>query len=265
MRAIPDDQEGSLKEGSSFRECDKCPEMIVAPTGSFQMGSSEKSANHDAIEAPQHKVTFARPFSVGRYAVTFDEWDTCVADGGCTGYRPFENGWGRGKRPVINISWMDAKNYVAWLSERTGKQYRLLSEAEREYVTRAGTSSAYSWGVTVSRRQANFDDKASQDKNAKGGAGRRTMPVDAFQPNSWGLYQVHGNIWEWVEDCLNENYDGAPTDGSAWSTGQCERRILRGGSWVSTAESIRSASRYGIQAEGRASNVGFRVARNLKQ
>jgi formylglycine-generating enzyme required for sulfatase activity len=265
MRAIPDDQEGSLKEGSSFRECDKCPEMIVAPTGSFQMGSSEKSANHDAIEAPQHKVTFARPFSVGRYAVTFDEWDTCVADGGCNGYRPFDNGWGRGKRPVINISWMDAKNYVAWLSERTGKPYRLLSEAEREYVTRAGTSSAYSWGVTGSRRQANFDDKASQDRNAKGGAGRRTMPVDSFQPNSWGLYQVHGNIWEWVEDCLNEHYDGAPTDGSAWSTGQCERRILRGGSWVSTAESIRSASRYGIQAEGRASNVGFRVARNLKQ
>jgi formylglycine-generating enzyme required for sulfatase activity len=197
--------------------------------------------------------------------VTFDEWDTCVADGGCNGYRPFDNGWGRGNRPVINISWMDAKSYVAWLSERTGKHYRLLSEAEREYVARAGTSSAYWAGVTVSRRQANFDDKPSQDKNAKGRTGQKTMPVESFQPNSWGLYQVHGNIWEWVEDCLNEHYNGAPTDGSAWSTGQCNRRMLRGGSWVSTAESIRSASRYGIQAEGRASNVGFRVARDLKQ
>jgi formylglycine-generating enzyme required for sulfatase activity len=265
LNVLSGSDEASLKQKADFRECEKCPEMIVVPAGSFGMGSDDDGPKRASTEAPRHKVTFAHAFAVGRFAVTFEQWDACVDDGGCNGYKPWDNGWGRGKRPAINISWSDAKSYVAWLSERTGKPYRLLSEAEREYVTRAGTSSTFWWGASISRRQANYDDKTGQDKTSKGSSGQRTIPVDSYQPNPWGLYQVHGNIWEWVEDCLNEGYAGAPTDGTAWMTGHCDRRVLRGGSWVSSANAVEAGSRYGVQAEGRVSNVGFRVARTLKE
>jgi formylglycine-generating enzyme required for sulfatase activity len=182
LKVLSGSDEASLKQKSGFKECEKCPDMIVIPAGSFLMGSTESGPK----QASRHKVTFAHAFAVGRFAVTFDEWDACVADGGCNGYRPWDNGWGRGKRPVINVSWTDARSYVTWLSERTGKPYRRLSEAEREYVTRAGTSSAYWWGASLSRRQANYDDKASQDEASKGSPGQRTMPVDSYQPNPWG-------------------------------------------------------------------------------
>jgi formylglycine-generating enzyme required for sulfatase activity len=265
LKVLSDSEEASLKQKVDFRECEKCPEMIVVPAGGFVMGSTNDGPKRASAEAPKHKVTFTHAFAVGRFAVTFEQWDACVDDGGCNGYKPWDNGWGRGKHPAINISWSDAKSYVAWLSERTGKPYRLLSEAEREYVTRAGTSSTFWWGASVSRRQANYDDKTGQYKASKGSSGQRTMPVDSYLPNPWGLYQVHGNIWEWVEDCLNEGYAGAPTDGTAWITGQCDRRVLRGGSWVSSASAVEAGSRYGVQAEGRVSNVGFRVARTLKE
>ena len=263
IKVLSESDEAALKQKAGFKECEKCPAMVVIPPGNFLMGSTDSGSKR--AESSKHKVTFAHSFAVGRFAVTFEEWDACVADGGCNGYKPWDNGWGRGKHPAINISWSDARNYVAWLSERTGKPYRLLSEAEREYVTRAGTASSFWWGASVSRRQANYDDKTSQDKTSKGGTGQRTMPVDSFQPNPWGLYQVHGNIWEWVEDCLNDNYAGAPSDGTAWVTGKCDQRVLRGGSWVSKADAMESGSRYGVQAEGRVSNVGFRVARTLKE
>ncbi|WP_354031672.1 formylglycine-generating enzyme family protein [Bradyrhizobium sp. S3.2.6] len=263
IKSLSDSEEAALKQKASFRECEKCPDMVVVPPGTLMMGSSDGGSKR-ATESSRHKVTFARSFAVGRYAVTFAEWDACVADGGCNGYKPWDNGWGRGRRPAINISWSDAKSYVAWLSARTGKTYRLLSEAEREYVTRAGTTSSFWWGASVSRGQANYDNKASQDKNAKGASGQKTAPVDSFQPNPWGLYQVHGNIWEWVEDCVNDTYEGAPTDGSPWLKGRCEQRVLRGGSWVSKADAVEAGSRYGVQSEGRVSNVGFRVARTLR-
>jgi formylglycine-generating enzyme required for sulfatase activity len=263
LKVLSGSDEAALKQKAAFKECDKCPEMIVVPPGSFLMGSNENGPQRAPAESSRHKVTFAHPFAVGRFAVTFEEWDACVADGGCNGYKPWDNGWGRGKHPVINVSWSDARSYVAWLSARTGKPYRLLSEAEREYVARAGTTSAFWWGASISRRQANYEEKTSQDKASKGSPGQRTMPVDSYQPNPWGFYQVHGNIWEWVEDCLNDDYAGAPTDGTAWLTGHCDRRVLRGGSWVSTASALESGSRYGVQAEGRVSNVGFRVARIL--
>jgi formylglycine-generating enzyme required for sulfatase activity len=264
IKVLSDSDEASLKPKTSFKECEKCPDMIVLPAGEFLMGALDGDSKRGA-ETARHKVTFAHSFAVGRFAVTFDEWDACVADGGCTGYKPWDNGWGRGKRPAINISWSDAKSYVAWLSERTGKSYRLLSEAEREYVTRAGTASPFWWGASISRHQANYDEKASLDKSANGAMGQRTMPVDSYQPNPWGLYQVHGNIWEWIEDCLNDSYAGAPKDGSPWQAGRCDRHVLRGGSWASKADALESGSRYGVEAEGRVSNVGFRVARTLKQ
>ena len=155
--------------------------------------------------------------------MTFDEWDACVADGGCNGYQPSDEGWGRGRRPVINVSWDDAKAYVAWLSNKTGKTYRLLSEAEREYVTRAGTTTPFWWGSSISTSQANYDGTNTYGSGVKGEFRHETLPVDSFQPNPWGLYQVHGNVWEWVEDCYHESYAGAPSDGSAWTFEDCSR------------------------------------------
>src|SRR5262249_20788523 len=148
-----------------------------------------------------HMVSFKKPFAVGRFAATFDEWDACVADGECNKYRPADGGGGRGRRPVINVSWNDAHAYVAWLSGKTGKTYRLLSEAEREYVTRAETSTAFWWGTSVSTNQANYDGRFGYEGGPSGQYRERTMPVDSFQANPWGLYQMHGNVWEWTEDC----------------------------------------------------------------
>jgi formylglycine-generating enzyme required for sulfatase activity len=255
--------EADLKPKAVFKECDRCPEMVVVSAGSFMMGSAENESHREAVEGPQHRVTVGHRFAAGRFAVTFDEWDACVADGGCNGYRPWDNGWGRGKRPVISVSWQDAKNYVAWLSQRTGKSYRLLSEAEREYVARAGTTSPFWWGASVSRRNANYDDRSAKDKPANAASSQKTLPVDSFQANPWGFYQVSGNVWEWVEDCMNDDYAGAPADGTPRLSGNCQRRVLRGGSWISEAFMLRSAGRYGVQADGRVGNVGFRIAREL--
>src|SRR5215472_12773779 len=149
-------QEKALQPKSTFKECANCPEMVVVPAGSFTMGSPTSEPGHSIDENPQHTVTIARPFAIGRFPVTFDEWDACAADGGCNGYKPADEGWGRGRRPVINVSWDDAKAYVAWLSQKTGKSYRLLSEAEREYVTRAGTTTPYWTGPSISKGDANF-------------------------------------------------------------------------------------------------------------
>lgn len=256
--------EKALKAKATFKECDKCPEMALVPAGSFMMGSPDNEAHRESAEGPQHRVSIAQRFAAGRFSVTFEEWDACVADGGCNGYRPWDNGWGRGKRPVVSVSWRDAKSYVAWLSQRTGRTYRLLSESEREYVTRAGTTSRFWWGNSVTRRHANYDEKA-KDKPATAASSQKTMPVDSFEPNPWGFYQVSGNVWEWVEDCMTDNYAGAPADGAARTTDNCERRSLRGGSWISEGSLLRSAARYGVQADGRVGNVGFRVARDLEE
>ncbi len=261
LKVLSDTDEGSLKLKSVLKECDKCPELVVVPDGAFVMGSPESERQREAIEGPQRQVTFKTPFAVGRFAITFEEWDTCVADGGCNGYLPWDNGWGRGKRPVINVSWHDAKSYVAWLSSRTGKTYRLLSETEREYVTRAGTTTPYWLGSSISAKAANFS--AQGLRNDKKAIGKKTLPVDSFQANPWGLFQVHGNVWEWIDDCMIDGYAGAPADGATRTKDPCERRVLRGGSWISEPGLLRAAARYGVQADGRVSNVGFRVARTL--
>ena len=263
LTVLSDQYEKGIKSNTNFKECEKCPQMTVIPGGSFVMGSPENEPKREAIEGPQHKVNISQSFAAGRFAITFDEWDLCFKDGGCSGYQPWDNGWGRGSRPVVGVSWQDAKNYVSWLSQRTGKVYRLLSESEREYIARAGTNSPFWWGTTVSRNNANFTEKDDKDKVTKVVLVQKTMPVESFQPNAWGLYQVSGNIWEWVEDCMNDSYAGAPADGSAWRSGNCAKRVLRGGSWISEGGAMRSASRYAVQAEGRAGNVGFRIARDL--
>jgi formylglycine-generating enzyme required for sulfatase activity len=252
--------------GTLIRDCPTCPEMIVVPAGSFMMGSPTTEEGRDSDEGPQHRVTFARPFAVGRFAVTFDEWDACVAGGGCNGHRPSDEGWGRGRRPVINVSWDDAKAYAAWLSRTTGQTYRLLTEAEREYVARAGTTSPFWWGPTITSEQANYDATRTYGKDGKTGEYRRqTVPVDSFQQNPWGLFNVHGNVWEWTEDCFVDNYNGAPSDGSAriLDAGACTSRVVRGGSWGANPRGLRAAYRFRGTPDERGDALGFRLARTI--
>ena len=242
--------------GQRFRDCPECPEMVVVPAGSFLMGSPDAEEGRFEDEGPLHRVTFSMPFAVGIYEVTFDEWDACVASGGCGGHRP-EDDWGRGRRPAIRVSWDDAQSYVQWLSGKTGKRYRLLSESEWEYVARAGTRTPFHTGSTISADQANYDP------GPEGVYRRQTVPVGSFPANAWGLHDIHGNVWEWVQDCWNDNYQGAPRDGSAWESGDCSLRVLRGGSWINTPGFLRSANRIRTVTRRSSSQFGFRVARTL--
>ena len=239
---------GIFQAGDVFRDCPDCPELVVVPEGNFMMGSSY---------GPVHRVVIGRPFAVGVYEVTFGEWDACVSGGGCGGHRPSDEGWGQGPRPVIRVSWDDAKAYVRWLRGKTGKEYRLLSESEWEYVARAGTGTMYWWGDEIGRNRANCGGCGSRWDN------RQTSPVGSFSANGFGLHDVHGNVWEWVEDCWNENYNEAPTDGSAWESGNCGRRVLRGGSWSSSPGYLHSASREWYTSGNRNNDTGFRVAKTL--
>jgi formylglycine-generating enzyme required for sulfatase activity len=261
--ALSQAEEALLKPNDVFKECDDCPEMVVIPSGSFTMGSPESERVRSESEGPQHLVRIEQTFSAGRFAVTFGDWDACVADGGCNAYRPDDHGWGRGRRPVINVSWDDANAYVAWLSRKTGKSYRLLSEAEREYVTRAGSTTPFWWGATISPELANYNGKYAYSEGPTGEDRGRTLPVDSFQSNPWGLYQLHGNVNEWTQDCWHDDYVGAPSDGSAWTSGNCEFRVSRGGSWYSFPALLRAARRNRDFTDLRSILVGFRVARTL--
>ena len=238
-------------------------EMVVVPAGSYMMGSPSSEERRFDHEGPVHRVTISEPFAVGVHEVTFDEWDACVSAGGCAGYRPDDEGWGEGRRPVINVSWEDAQRFVEWLREETGERYRLLSEAEWEYVARAGTSTPFHTGRTISASQANYDGNYTYGNGRKGEFRQRTVPVGTFGPNAFGLHDVHGNVWEWVEDCSNDSYRGAPSDGSAWDRGDCSRRVLRGGSWINRASWLRSAFRVRDVSGHRSVYLGFRVARTL--
>ena len=257
-----------VKPGSGvdvwFRDCDGCPEMVVVPAGSFTMGSPTDEPERYSDE-DQVQVTIANPFAVGRFAVTFGEWDACIADGGCNGYKPSDDGWGRGTRPVIKVSWDDAKAFAAWLSKKTGKSYRLLSESEREYVTRAGTTTPFWWGSTIMPKQANYQGNADPYKGggAKGEYRQKTVSIISFEPNFWGFYNVHGNVYEWSEDCWNASNKGNPGDGRARTIGQCSKRVVRGGSWDSNPRDVRAAHRTWYEAGSRLRTVGFRLARTL--
>jgi formylglycine-generating enzyme required for sulfatase activity len=253
-----------MKPADTFKDCGNCPQMIVVPAGTFTMGSPITEVGREPNEGPQHPVSFSEQFAVGQFAVTFDEWDACVADGGCNGYSPPDEHWGRGRRPVINVSWDDAQSYVRWLSHKTGKPYRLLSEAEREYVTRAGTPTPFWFGLSISPTQANYNGSIPYGNGPKGDYRRSTMPVESFLPNPWGVFQVHGNVWEWTGDCWHDSYTGAPTDGSTFRVGDCKGPVLRGGSWRNNASKLRSAQRnWWGGTDGRDNEVGFRVGRPL--
>jgi formylglycine-generating enzyme required for sulfatase activity len=177
--------------GESFKDCENCPEMVIAPSGSFIMGSPKNEPGHGFIrEVPQHRVTIPRPFAVGRFAVTFAEWGACVLAGGCD--EKGDEGWGQGDRPIINLSWEDAKAYTAWLSQKTGANYRLLSEAEREYVARAGTATPFWWGSSITTELANYNGNFDFYGGGKGEYREKTLPVKSFKPNPWGLYRSTG-------------------------------------------------------------------------
>ncbi len=246
----------AAKPGSDFKECaNGCPVMIVVPAGKFIMGSPENESDLDASERPQHEVTITKPFAVSKFEVTFEEWDACVAAAAC---RRAPDSWGRGEMPVINVSWGDAKQYVGWLSQLTGKEYRLLTEAEWEYAARGSTMTRYSWGDDPRKGNANCDGCGSQWDL------QQTAPVGSFKPNGFGLYDMHGNVWEWVEDSWHASYYGAPTDGSAWlQGGDPSYRVVRGGSWRNETHDVRAAARRGRNINVQFDTLGFRVVRTL--
>jgi formylglycine-generating enzyme required for sulfatase activity len=239
------------KPGEVFRDCADCGEMVVVPAGDFDMGSADNPS-----EAPQHHVAIANPFAIGRREVAFAEWDLCVAAGACK-YSPGDHGWGRGARPVIDVSWDDVKAFTAWLSQKTGHPYRLPSEAEWEYAARAGTTSPFWWGRDVGVGHAKCED-------CGGDPARQTAPTGSFRPNAFGLYDTTGNAAEWVQDCWNATYRGAPANGSAWTAGDCSLRVLRGGSFANKASAGRSAARFRYDEDIRYYANGFRVVRDLK-
>ena len=228
-------------------------DMVSIPAGSFRMGDGE---GYDD-EKPAHTVT-APAFKLGKHEVTFAQWDACVADGGCGGYSPDDEDWGRGDRPVINVSWDDTQSFIEWLNERTGGNYRLPTEAEWEYATRAGNTTEYSWADYLNNNLANCRNDDCGDR------WEYTAPVGSFPANAWGLHDLHGNVWEWVQDCWNDSYNGAPTDGSAWTSGDCSQRVFRGSSWDLPSRALRSAvrSRDDRTLRSRSDNIGFRLAQD---
>jgi formylglycine-generating enzyme required for sulfatase activity len=258
-------RERALQPNDSFKECTACPVMTVIAAGTFTMGSPTTELGRAGSEGPQHQVTIGHKFAFGRYSVTFDEWDACVADGGCNGYAPGDQGWGRGTRPAVNVSWNEANAYLAWLSQKTGKPYRLPTEAEREYAARAGTTTPFWWGSSITTEQANYNGNYTYgDGGVRGELRGETVPVDSFLPNPWGLFQMHGNVSEWMQDCWHDNYyTDPPTDGSAWTFPDCKQRVRRGGSIGSPPQVLRSAARLsGPQDKGQPF-ISFRVVRPL--
>ncbi|WP_244424559.1 SUMF1/EgtB/PvdO family nonheme iron enzyme [Methylobacterium nodulans] len=241
---------GSLpKPGETFQDCPTCPELVVVPPGDFVMGGDAP------YEKPAHRVTIRKPFAIGRHEVTFAQWDACVAAGGCKADID-DHGFGRGDRPVIDVSYDDAQSYLRWLSAQTRQTYRLPSEAEWEYAARAGASSPFWWGSTVGSGRANCEDCTQSPAH-------RTTAVGSYRPNGFGLYDTAGNAAEWVEDCWNMGYRGAPTDGSAWRSGQCDLRVLRGGSFTGRSATARSGARFRYDHDIRYYANGFRVVREL--
>ena len=241
------------------------PEMAVIPGGSFRMGCVSGLDCRDD-EKLVHRVRVAS-FELSKYEVTFEEYDRFIA---ATGRRsPGDQGWGRGRRPVIDVSWDDAVAYTKWLSEQTGERYRLPSEAEWEYAARAGSTTKYHFGNDESQlcRYGNHADTSTdfdwRNMACSDGVGKRTATVGSYQPNAFELHDMHGNLWEWVQDCWNDTYQGAPADGTTWTIGDCERRVLRGGSWLFRPGDLRAADRSWDSSGVRYSYIGFRVARTL--
>ncbi len=272
-----------VRTGRIFRDCHDCPELVVVPAGQFLMGSPDDEVGRGKDEGPRHSVRISTPFAIGRYEVTRDEFGTFLK---ATQHDLINKCWTleRGKyqlrnrrsllrpgfaqdgsHPVTCVNWADAKAYVAWLSQKTGQTYRLPSEAEWEYAARAGTSRAFWWGHLISPDEANYNAKFVYDGGAKGLYRRKTLPAHSLHANPWKLHNVQGNVWEWVEDCWNNSYAGAPKNGSAWTSGKCTSRVLRGGSWANFPKLLRAATRFHYGLRTRSAIVGFRIVRVLER
>jgi formylglycine-generating enzyme required for sulfatase activity len=259
--------EDSSATARIVRDCPVCPELVVVPAGEFMMGSPESETGRSSNEGPQRKVTFKEPFAIGKFEVTFAQWDACVVEDGCK-HKPGDEDWGRGRRPVINVSWHDATQFVAWLSRKAAKGYRLPTEAEWEFAARGVTKTSephppFSTGATINYKQANYDANFTYGDGKMGVFRQKTLDVGTFPRNAFGLHDMHGNVWEWVQDCYKNSYRGAPADGSAVTSADCKLRILRGGSWNYFPQFLRSAYRYATAPDIRLDMVGFRVARSL--
>jgi formylglycine-generating enzyme required for sulfatase activity len=251
-------EEAALKSKDRFRECDHCPEMVVIPDGTFTMGAVASEPGSTADERPQHRVQVQR-FAVGRSPVTTAEWETCEIAKGCSHHA--EVAAEHARDPVTGVLWEEAKEYVQWLSRATGRPYRLLSEAEREYVARAGTTTAFWWGDGA---QAQLADAAVANLIAD--IGLSTSATTAVTPqfaNPFGVFEVHGSVYDWVEDCWHDSYVGAPGDGSAWITPDCQNHVLRGGASSRALQTRRSAARMWSAAPNRMDYMSLRVARSL--
>ena len=242
----------NLKSGDTFHDCADCPEMVVIPHGSFEMG--DLSGGGLERESPVHTVIISKPLAVGKFEISFAEWDLCVDAGGCS-YRPDDLNWGRGKRAIGDVSWNDVKEYTVWLSCITEANYRLPSEAEWEYIARAGTRTNYPWGEEIGSGNALCLHC--------GGSFPQANPVGQFKANKFGIFDTVGSVAEWVEDCLNNSYKGAPTDGSVWAEGNCYFRITRGGGWYGQAKFLTSSYRNYKTVDAREDIRGFRVVRDL--
>jgi formylglycine-generating enzyme required for sulfatase activity len=269
-----------------FHDFEGGPEMVVVPAGSFMMGAPENEPERDSNEGPQHRITIPSPFAVGRFAVTRGQFAAFVL---ATGHK-MEGGayvWGKtvwkfdperswsdpgfaqdDRHPVVCVSWDDARAYIGWLNSKiAGHPYRLLSEAEWEYACRAGTDTPFWWGSSISPEQANYDGNYAYAGGSIGRYREKSMPVESFQSNPWGLYQVHGNVCEWCDDCWNESYQDKPDslkqNGGAWASGDCGLHVLRGGSWDYPARGLRTADRDRDETTSRGNDRGFRVARTL--
>ena len=259
--------------GQTFRSCQDCPEMIVLPIGAYQMGADSQDREATSREKPRHLVSISAPLAVGRSEVSFTQWEACVAQGACRHYQPRDNGWGRENHPVIYVSWRDATTYVDWLQKKTGKPYRLLSEAEWEYAARAPAPSASrlaSLQPAGSGRAAkpdaqfiNFDGSTTYKKGRAGLYRGKTVTIMQLKVNKFGLYNMRGNVSEWVQDCWFGSHQGAPTAGRAREKNNCQLRVVRGGSWYDEQSALRLSARKPHDANARLNIIGFRVALSL--
>ncbi|MGD9511671.1 MAG: SUMF1/EgtB/PvdO family nonheme iron enzyme [Geminicoccaceae bacterium] len=244
---------GEQAASAPFRDCLECPQLVKLPAGSFTMGSSWFDRESQSDERPRVEVSVPRPFAIGRTEVTFEQWDVCVRAGGCNARTPDDSGFGRGFRPVIDVDWRDAQAFVAWLRQSTGKPYRLPTEAEWEYACRAGATTPYPFGETITPAVANYG------RNEPG-----TREVGSYPPNGWGLYDMNGNVWEWVEDVWNDGHSGRPEDSSARTAGpDPQEHVIKGGSWDDRDRRARCTSRNGMDDTHRENEIGFRVALTL--
>ena len=250
---------GPVVAGSSPMGID----MVVINPGTGILGSPDSEEKRARFENPLRNTSISYKFEVSKYEITFDDWAKCLKDGGCAGHKPDDKEWGRGKRPVIDVSFNDAKNFVKWLNKKTGETYRLLSEVEWEYVARAGQTGPFGTGNDISSKDANFDGKAPYGTGAAGPYLRKTQPVGQYEPNAFGVYDMHGNVYEWVEDCWNADHTGAVGDGSPRTDGDCDFRVMKGGSWVTHGYQARAAARIRYVTDYRYDDYGIRIARTL--